>query len=91
MQTNDKWIWQHQDYPKFNYNIYDFLPKITLISQNIGQIKALVNLLDEGEQNSIKIDSFTSEIISSSKIEGEKLSRDSVRSSIRKKIQNHLT
>jgi Fic family protein len=88
MQSKNKWIWQHRDYPKFNYNIYELLPKITHISHNIGQVKALINLLNEDEQNNIRIDFFTSEIVSTSEIEGEKLSRDSVRSSIRKKLDS---
>ena len=74
MQSKNKWIWQHRDYPKFNYNIYELLPKITHISHNIGQVKALINLLNEDEQNNIRIDFFTSEIVSTSEIEGEKLS-----------------
>lgn len=86
MKTKNKWIWQHRNYPKFNYTISDYLPKLTQIAENIGRVKALIALLDENDQDSIKIDLLTSEIISTSAIEGEQLSRESVRSSIRKKV-----
>ena len=51
----------------------------------------MVSLFDEGTKNSIKIDVFTNEIVNTSAIEGEKLSRENVRSSIRKKLDpKHL-
>ena len=86
MKKKQHWIWQHQEYPKFYYNLQELLPKITQISENIGQVKALMTLLDKKVETSIKIDLFTSEIVSTSAIEGEHLSRESVRSSIRKKL-----
>ncbi len=90
MKKKQQWIWQHPKYPKFNYNLHKFLPKITQIAQNIGQVKALIALLDQDAQNSIKIDLFTSDIVSTSAIEGEHLSRESVRSSIRKKLDTQF-
>ncbi|QOY53147.1 Fic family protein [Candidatus Sulfurimonas baltica] len=86
MKKKQLWIWQHPNYPKFNYNLRELLPKITQISQSIGQVKALITLLDKDTQTNIKIDLFTSEIVSTSAIEGEHLQRESVRSSIRKKL-----
>jgi len=86
MHNQKKWIWQHKEYPAFKYSVAEFIPKLTLIAENIGRVKALVSLLDEKEQDSIKIDLLTSEIVSTSAIEGEHLSRDSVRSSIGKKL-----
>jgi Fic family protein len=83
-----KWIWQHKKYPHFKYNIEEFIPKLTQIAENVGRVKALISLLDTSEQDTIKIDLLTSEIVSTSAIEGEHLSRDSVRSSIRKKIDS---
>lgn len=90
MHNERQWIWQHPDYPRFHYDLQGLLPKITQIAENIGQVKALISLLDEEAQNSIKIDLFTSEIVSTSAIEGEYLSRESVRSSIRKKLDTRF-
>ncbi len=86
MSSKQKWIWQHKEYPTFKYNLEEFIPKLTQIAENVGRVKALVSLLEEKEQDSIKIDLLTSEILSTSAIEGEHLSRDSVRSSIGKKL-----
>ena len=90
MQNQKKWIWEHKEYPAFKYSVEEFIPKLTLIAENIGRIKALISLLDEKEQDSIKIDLLTSEIVSTSAIEGEHLSRDSVRSSIGKKLDTYF-
>jgi len=86
MNNKAKWIWQHKAYPTFKYNIEEFIPKLTQIAENVGRVKALISLLDDKEQDTIKIDLLTSEIISTSAIEGEYLSRDSVRSSIGKRL-----
>ena len=86
MTNRKKWIWQHKEYPLFKYSVEDFIPKLTQIAENVGRIKALISLLDEKEQDNIKIGLLTNEIVSTSAIEGEYLSRDSVRSSIGKKL-----
>lgn len=90
MYNKEKWIWQHKEYPLFKYKVEDFIPKLTQIAENVGRVKALISLLDEKEQDSIKIDLLTSEIVSTSAIEGEHLSRDSVRSSIGKKLDSNF-
>lgn len=90
MKNRQQWIWQHPDYPKLHYNIQRLLPQITQIAQNVGEVKALITLLDKEAQSIIKIDLFTSEIVSTSAIEGEHLSRESVRSSIRKKLDTQF-
>lgn len=84
MNKNQKWIWQHTSYPTFKYTISKMIPKIKIISEKIGQIKALITLLDHSLQNKLQIDLYTNDIVATSAIEGENLSRDSVRSSIRK-------
>jgi Fic family protein len=86
MQKKKEWIWQHPEYPRFHYNLGVLLSKIREISQSVGQVKALTALLDENAQNNIRIDLFTSELVCTSAIEGEHLQRESVRSSIRKKL-----
>lgn len=91
MTNNQQWIWQHNSYPSFKYNIIKMFPKVKIISEKIGQIKALISLLDSSLQDKIQIDLFTDDIVSTSAIEGENLSRDSVRSSIRKKLDKEFS
>ena len=90
MHTQEKWIWQHKEYPAFKYSVEEFIPTLTQIAENVGRVKALISLLDEKEQDSIKIDLLTSEIVSTSAIEGEQLSRGSVRSSIGKRLDSNF-
>jgi len=88
MHSQEKWIWQHKEYPAFKYSVEEFIPKLTQIAENVGRVKALISLLDDKDQDKIKIDLLTSEIVSTSAIEGEHLSRDSVRSSIGKRLDS---
>ena len=42
MYNKKKWIWQHKEYPFFKYRVKEFIPKLTLIAENVGGIKALI-------------------------------------------------
>lgn len=90
MQKQKKWIWEHEEYPNFKYSTELLFPKIVTISENIGKVKALISLLDTEEQDNIKVELLTNELVSTSAIEGEHLLRKSVRSSIRKKIDDSI-
>ena len=86
MRSIKKWIWQHNDYPNFNY-IQSTLDTLLLeVSRNIGRLEGLIYGLNDKNINSLIIDSTIDEILKSSEIEGEILSRDSVRSSVRKRL-----
>ena len=86
MRSIKKWIWQHNDYPNFNY-IQSALDTLLLeVSRNRGRLEGLIYGLNDKNINSIIIDSTIDEILKSSEIEGEILSRDSVRSSVRKRL-----
>jgi len=83
-----RWIWQHDLYPSFLYNYKALDLLLTQVSHNIGLLKGKISALNNSDTDSIQIDTITNEIIASSKIEGEILSRDSVRSSVCKKFDN---
>ncbi len=86
MRSIKKWIWQHNDYPNFNY-IQSTLDTLLLeVSRNRGRLEGLIYGLNDKNINSLIIDSTIDEILKSSEIEGEILSRDSVRSSVRKRL-----
>lgn len=86
MKSVKKWIWQHNDYPNFNY-IQSTLDTLLLeVSRNRGRLEGLIYGLNDKNINSLIIESTIDEILKSSEIEGEILSRDSVRSSVRKKL-----
>jgi len=81
-----KWIWQHENYPIFSYDQSTLDSTLLDVSRNIGKLEGAIYTLNDKNINDIMIDASISEIIQSSEIEGEILSRDSVKSSVRKKL-----
>ena len=86
MKTIKKWIWQHDEYPKFNYEQSSLSSLLSKVSRNTGRLEGAIYGLNDKKINSFLIDASIDEILQSSEIEGEILSRDSVRSSVRKKL-----
>ncbi len=81
-----KWIWEHNDYPNFQYNHSKLDTALSQVSRNTGILEGTVNTLNTSNTTSIQLDAVTNEILASSEIEGQILNRDSVRSSVRKKL-----
>ena len=81
-----KWIWQHQDFPNFNYNYKEIEPMIFHLIEKSGELKGKISYLSDNEQDNFSIETSLSEIITTSEIEGVELKRDSVRSSLQKKL-----
>ena len=84
---NEKWIWQSPNYPNFLFNINDFKSLLDdiqannkILNQIIANNSLSIDLLET------EINSLTNEIVSSADIEGEVLKRESVRSSLKKKL-----
>lgn len=86
MDRIKKWVWQHEDYPKFTYDHKALDTILSKVARNTGKLEGTIEALNDKSITSIKIDASTNEILASSEIEGEILSRDSVRSSVRKKL-----
>lgn len=81
-----KWIWQHPDYPNFNYDKSQLLELISQIDYNRGILDGMTKLFNQEDIRKIQIDTLTDEAINTSLIEGEVFKRESVRSSFRKKL-----
>ena len=86
MHKPKKWIWQHEAYPSFDYRFEAIAANLSAVSRNTGKLEYAIHILDQNNIRDVIIDASTDEIMQSSKIEGEILDRDSVRSSIRKKL-----
>jgi Fic family protein len=86
MESIKKWVWQHDEYPNFNYKQSFLNPLLLKVSRNTGRLEGTIYGLNDKNINSLVIDASINEILQSSEIEGEILSRDSVRSSVRKKL-----
>ena len=86
MDTLKRWIWEQDQYPNFTFNrklIDPLIQKATLLQ---GYLTAFTSVLNKEALTKKHLEVLTDEAISTSKIEGEHLNRDSVRASIRKKL-----
>ena len=81
-----KWIWEYDEYPNFNYNKEKLEPLLRDIAFEQGKLKSFMLLMDEQSSKYSLAQALENEIIASSQIEGEILNRDSVRSSIKQKL-----
>ena len=81
-----KWIWQHPNFPNFNYNYQEIEPIIFRLIEKSGELKGKISYLSHNEQDNFSLETSLSEIVASSQIEGVELKRESVRSSLQKKL-----
>jgi len=88
MEETKKWIWQHKNYPNFPYSHAELDSLLSKLSRNTGILEGTISSLNADNITSIQIDAVTNEIVASSEIEGEILNRDSVRSSVRKRLDD---
>jgi len=80
------WIWQQNDWPTFKYDTEAVLPVLSDLLHCIAPLTLLSNELDTEKQLDLESKLLLDEILSSAKIEGEILNRDSVRSSIANRL-----
>jgi len=81
-----KWIWEHHDFPHFNYDHKEIEPLIFRLIEKSGELKGKISYLSNNEQDDFSVETSLSEIIATSEIEGVTLKRESVRSSLHKKL-----
>lgn len=80
------WIWQSSRYPEFTYDHATLNPILEQLAFNRGTLLAITHILDKEEASSFQAETITSDAVSTFMIEGEVLSRDSVRSSVRRRL-----
>lgn len=81
-----KWIWQHQDFPNFKYEYKEIEPMIFHLIEKSGVLKGKISYLSHSQQDNFSVETSLCEIVASSQIEGVELKRDSVRSSLQKRL-----
>ena len=91
MENEKIWLWQDDRYPHFRYDKDALTASLLSVSQNSGRLDGILAMLGEQKSNALKVESSINEIVTSSQIEGEVLDRQSVRSSILKKIDGRAT
>jgi Fic family protein len=87
MSLEKKWIWQRESYPNFEYNQTKLEPILQEIKYYQGLLDGIYMGINDDDLGKAQIEIFTKEVIDTSAIEGEVLSRDSVRSSLSNKFR----
>lgn len=77
-----QYIWQHTDWPNMTVDMQALAGLVAETNLLRGQLMGRVSMFGFEEQNTSMLETMTSEIVHSSKIEGQTLSADSVRSSL---------
>ncbi len=81
-----KYIWEHENWPNFNYKIDSIQKVIITFAIEIGEIKGILENLPENIKQETLIEVFISEAMKTSEIEGEYYNREDVMSSIKNKL-----
>jgi Fic family protein len=81
-----RYIWQHEDWPHFTYDLSDLQDILYLYAKETSYLSGSLDQLPDTLQNETLIDLMISEAIKTSAIEGEKLDQDQVRFSIRNQL-----
>lgn len=86
MQTYQTYIWQQNEWPNFTYDVSKLHELLQQISYRQGLLDGICRGLSEENLQEIRSETLMLDAITTSEIEGEILSRDSVRSSVFKKL-----
>ncbi|HSR29678.1 MAG TPA: Fic family protein [Anaerolineae bacterium] len=78
------WNWQEDNWPNFIYDREALAQGETKFIHEAGMVHGAIKHLTEGDKAQLTIELISNEAVTTSEIEGELLSRDSVQSSIRR-------
>ncbi len=86
-----KWNWQLKNWPRFSYEKSIIEPSEKELLLQAGYFSGVLEHLSQSEQDTVKVQILRDETLSSSKIEGELLDRNSLQSSILKAFGMNTT
>jgi len=86
MNNNVKWIWQHKKWPEFNFQAETIMAELENVIRTVAPLNLLASELNQEKQLTLESLVLLEETLSTAKIEGEMLDRESVRSSIAKRL-----
>jgi len=81
-----RWIWQQEGYPHFKYDLRKLEALLEKVAQEQGYLIAMSSVMSDESVTQKQYEALFHEAIATSAIEGEILNRDSVKSSIQKKL-----
>ena len=80
------WNWQKKSWPNFTYDAGQLEPLEREYARLLGTVTGAMKHFDEEEKNQLVVQLLSTEGVKTAEIEGELLDRDSVQSSIRRKL-----
>lgn len=80
------WIWENKSWPDFHYDLTKITPVLEETVRAVAPLVLLSNELDSTKQLELESHILLDEALSTAKIEGEILDRESVRSSIANRL-----
>lgn len=89
MKENEKrplYIWQHPDWPHFKWNKSVVEPLLNSVAERQARLLGMLLALGFDTQQQTALETLTEDVLRSAEIEGEALNRDSVRSSIARRL-----
>ena len=84
------WIWQHPNYPNFSFDKREIDTLVKKLDQEHKILKEITSKISRNDLLKAQISALEDEIISSSLIEGERLNRSSIRSSVKKMLDENF-
>ena len=84
------WIWQHPNYPNFSFDKRIISTLANKLEQEHEILKDIASKTSRNDLLKAQISALEDEIISSSLIEGERLNRSSIRSSVKKRLDENF-
>lgn len=83
---SDHWAWQLEGWPRFRYDVATVQWELSRYAATCGRMLGGTAQLAAADQLAATLDLMVAEAISTAQIEGERLDRDSVRSSLRQQL-----
>jgi len=80
------YIYQHADWPAFTWNDVSVAPRLAAVSRRQGRLLGRMESLGFELRSEAMLTTLTEDVLTSSEIEGEKLDKDQVRSSIARRL-----
>jgi len=78
-----KYIWQHEEWPRFHYNLEAVQEGLYLYAKISSEIVGAFQHIEKEDQQEAQLDIIISEAIRTSEIEGEFYTKDDIRSSLK--------
>ena len=84
------WIWQHPNYPNFSFDKSAIDTLANKLEQENENLKEIISNISGNDLLKAQISALEDEIFYSSLIEGERLKRLSIRSSVKKRLDENF-